>query len=74
LYDSWAGSGSNSIVNVSGFAGFQITGYKGNGSASGRYIEGHFTRYVCNAGCSSGGSGSTTPGGTVVKLRLASKS
>jgi Flp pilus assembly protein TadG len=74
LYNSWSGNGSNGQVNVSGFAGFKITSYEAQGAQSGRYIEGHFYRYACNTGCSSGSDGSTTPGGAVVKLRLASKS
>jgi Flp pilus assembly protein TadG len=74
LYNDWssgAGSGgSNGQVDVSGFAGFQITSYQANGAQSDRYIEGRFTRYICNVGCGSDGSG-TAPGGSVVKLRLA---
>jgi hypothetical protein len=73
LYNSWSGSGSNSTVNISGFAGFNITGYKANGAQSGRYIEGHFSRYICKSGCASGNPGTSTPGGSVVKLRLASR-
>jgi Flp pilus assembly protein TadG len=74
LYNSWAGSGSNSRVDVSGFVGFQITGYKSNGPASERYIQGKFQRFNCKQGCSSTDTGATTPGGAVVKLRLAYRS
>jgi Flp pilus assembly protein TadG len=76
LYDSWSGSGSNTSVNVSGFVGFKITGYKANGSQASRYIEGRFYRYACKQGCNTGNAGSgtgTTPGGSVVKLRLAAQ-
>lgn len=74
LYDSWSGGGSNTAVNVSGFVGFKITGYKANGAAASRYIEGRFDRYTCKTGCTTGNSndgGTTTPGGSVVKIRLA---
>lgn len=76
LYDSFGGSGSNTHVNVSGFAGFKITAYKGNGPEASRYIEGRFTRFNCKTGCTSGNSGSgvVAPGGAVVKLRMASRS
>lgn len=76
LYDSWSGGGSNTSVNVSGFVGFKITDYKSNGSAASRYIEGRFHRFVCKEGCTSGnsGGGSSTPGGAIVKLRLAARS
>jgi hypothetical protein len=76
LYDSWSGNGSNTSVNVSGFVGFKITSYKANGSQASRYIEGRFQRYACKQGCVSGNShtgASTTPGGSVVKIRLASQ-
>lgn len=76
LYDSWSGGGSNTKVNVSGFVGFKMTSYKANGSAASRYIEGRFHRFACKKGCNSGnvatGAG-TTPGGAVVKIRLASR-
>ncbi len=72
LYDSWNGSGSNTSVNVSGFVGFVVTGYKSNGSASSRYIQGYFTKAVCTGGCRANG-GSGTTGGSVVKLRLAGR-
>lgn len=74
LYNSWSGGGSTSQVNVSGFVGFRITGYKSNGNASGRYIEGYFTRYLCNTGCTSTSVPGVTPGGAVVKIRLAYRS
>lgn len=74
LYNSWSGGGSTSKVNVSGFVGFQITGYKDNGPSSGRYIEGHFTRYLCTKGCTSTNVPGITPGGAVVKIRLAYRS
>lgn len=74
LYNSWSGNGSNGKVDVSGFAGFKITDYVANGAQANRYIEGHFYRYACKTGCASSDDGSTTPGGSIVKLRLASKS
>jgi len=74
LYNAWSGNGSNSNVDISGFAGFQITGYNANGSQASRYIEGHFSRYVCQSGCRSGSPSTTTPGGSVVRIRLASRS
>jgi hypothetical protein len=74
LYNHWSGSGSNTTVDISGFAGFQMTGYKGNGASADRYIEGHFSRYVCKTGCSSGTGHTTTPSGSVVRIRLASRS
>ena len=75
LYDSFGGGGSNTYVNVSGFVGFKITGYKDNGAQATRYIEGRFLRHTCKQGCTSGdvGTGGTTPGGSVVKIRLASR-
>lgn len=73
LYDSWSGNGSNGKVNVSAFAGFKISGYLANGSASSRYIEGHFFRHTCSTGCSSSGNGGTSPGGAIVKIRMASR-
>lgn len=77
LYDSWSGGGSNTAVNVSGFVGFRITGYKANGSQASRYIEGKFYRFACKEGCNTSGSNGagagTTPGGSVVKIRLAAK-
>lgn len=73
LYNSWSGNGSNGQVNVSGFAGFKITDYVANGAQANRYIEGHFYRYACKEGCASSSDGSTSPGGAIVKLRLASK-
>jgi len=71
LYNTWSGGGSTSKVDVSGFMGFQITGYKATGTASGRYIQGKYLRYICTKGCSSSKTGTTTPGGAVVKIRLA---
>jgi hypothetical protein len=73
LYDQWSGNGSNTHVDLTGFAGFQITSYKANGAQASRYIEGKFMYYVCQTGCVSG-EGGEAPGGAVVKLRLASKS
>jgi Flp pilus assembly protein TadG len=74
LYDSWGGNGSNTHVNVSGFAGFKITNYVATGAQANRYIEGRFYRYVCRmgSGCTTGGSGTISPAGSVVRLRLAS--
>lgn len=74
LYDSWSGNGSNGKVNVSGFAGFKITDYVANGAQANRYIEGHFYRYACKNGCTASTNGNTTPGGSIVKLRLAARS
>lgn len=73
VYNAWGGSGSNTNVTVSSFVGFQITSYKANGSESNRYIQGHFTPYICNHGCSRGPSAAAedAPGGAVIKLRLA---
>jgi Flp pilus assembly protein TadG len=74
--DGWhtgPGGGSTDTVDVSGFAGFQITAYQATGPEAGRYIEGRFTRYICREGCASGNDGNTSPGGAIVKLRLASK-
>lgn len=74
LYDSWSGNGSNGSIVVNSFVGFKITDYVSTGSQANRYIEGHFYRYVCKEGCSSGSSSAgTAPGGAVVKLRLASR-
>ncbi|HEY9686018.1 MAG TPA: pilus assembly protein TadG-related protein [Coleofasciculaceae cyanobacterium] len=73
VYDNYSGGGSNTKVDVSGFAGFVITGYKSNGSASGRYIEGYFTKTVCGHECTTSNDGSGS-GGLVVKLRLAYQS
>jgi hypothetical protein len=75
LYNSFSGNGSNTQVTISGLAGFQISDYQANGNQADRYIEGHFHRYVCSNGCTSNSSGNTSgPGGSVVKLRLASRS
>lgn len=74
FYDTWQGGGANTQVNISGFVGFRMTGYKGNGPAASRYMEGHFTRYICNKGCKANSSGFSTLGGAAVKLRLASRS
>ncbi len=71
LIDTFNGSGSNTQVEVSAFAGFVITGYQANGNNS--WIEGYFTTALCKKGCTSdGGNGPT--GGSVVKLRLANRS
>lgn len=74
LYDTWGGGGSNTFVNITGFVGFQLTSYKGNGPEASRYMEGHFRRYVCNKGCASNGTGTASTGSTVVKIRLAAQS
>jgi hypothetical protein len=53
-----------------------MTGYKANGSAASRYIEGRFYRHACKQGCNTGNAESgagTSPGGSVVKMRLAFK-
>lgn len=73
LYSSWGGNGSNTNVTISGFAGFKITNYVATGAQANRYIEGRFYRYMCTTGCSTSGS-ATSPGGSVVRLRLASRS
>lgn len=72
LYNSWSGTGSNSMVNISGFAGFQITAYKAKGSQSDRYIQGKFVDISCNQGNSTQfcSTGTTETGGGVVRLRL----
>jgi hypothetical protein len=74
VYDSWGGSGTRARVNVSGFVGFQMTRYvSANRSQNGSpYIEGHFSRYLCKTGCIS--DRRSKPAGTIVKLRLASRS
>ncbi|MEB3245252.1 MAG: hypothetical protein VKJ06_04620 [Vampirovibrionales bacterium] len=69
LINTFTGSGSNSTVIVSGFTGFQITGYRANGNASGRYIEGRFTATPCTVNtCST--SDSVTTGFGVGRLKL----
>ncbi len=73
LYRSWSGSGTTGQVMVTGFTGFQITGYNNNRGAD-SYIEGHFARYICKQGCHSRTTASSTVPGSVVKLRLASRS
>lgn len=62
------GSGSNTVMTVTGYAGFVITGFEAHGPPDGRYIEGHFTHLVCANSCNNGGNPSGT---SVVKLRLA---
>jgi hypothetical protein len=74
MYDSWGGGGSNTHVNISGFVGFQITGYQANGPASSRHIQGRFVRYMCNNGCQAGDSDGNINGSAAVKLRLAARS
>lgn len=71
MYNQWQGGGSNSQVNVSGFVGFQITGYKATGSQETRYIEGHFHRLACVQGCISGSNSNASSGGSMTKIRLA---
>lgn len=73
VYNTYSGGGSNTNVGVSGFVGFVITGYRSNGSASGRYIDGYFTKTVCRNECTTSNDGSGT-GGLMVKIRLASQS
>jgi Putative Flp pilus-assembly TadE/G-like len=73
MYDSWQGSGSNSQVNVNGFVGFQISGYKATGSQETRYIEGRFHRMACTQGCIAGANTSDPNGGSLAKIRLASR-
>jgi hypothetical protein len=50
LANDWNGSGSNSHVDVSGFAGFVIKSYVSTGNASNRYIEGYYTFTKCPTG------------------------
>jgi hypothetical protein len=75
LASSFNGSGSNSSVDVSGFAGFVIKSYVGNGNANNRYIEGYYTFTKCPQGGQCTVSAPTNncpnnkPGG-VVSLRL----
>jgi Flp pilus assembly protein TadG len=66
------GSGSNVSVPVEGFAAFVITDYKTNGSASSRYIEGYFTRGVCNATTCTGSGNGSGQGGGLFRLKLVS--
>lgn len=73
IYDAYSGGGSNTRVNVSGFAGFVITGYRSNGSASGRYIEGYFTKTLCGNECGTTDETSNN-GGLIMKLRMAFQS
>lgn len=76
LYDNWSGSGDNTKVSVSGFVGFRVTGYKANGSQENRYIEGRFYRYACKQGCQANAfndNESSTPSGSIAKIRLAAR-
>jgi Flp pilus assembly protein TadG len=73
VYDGYSGGGSNTKVDVSGFAGFVITGYTSNGPAADRNIQGYFTKTVCGHECTTSNDGSGS-GGLVVKLRLAYQS
>lgn len=68
LIDTFNGSGSNTNVNVSGFTGFVITGYQGNGPAKDRYIEGYFTTAACTT-CNTDET-AVSSGGSVAKLLL----
>jgi hypothetical protein len=74
LYQEWSGSGNRANVTVSGFVGFKPTRFVNTGPVSERFIEGHFQRYLCNKGCGSSGATVTRPAGSVVKIRLASRS
>jgi Flp pilus assembly protein TadG len=69
LYNQYFGSGSNTRVRVSSFAGFKITSYRTTGQAHQRYVEGHFVKTTCNSQCRSGNGNSTTGGG-IAKIRL----
>ena len=73
LYRSWLGGGAKAQLMVTGFTGFQVTGYNNQRGAD-SYIEGHFARYICKQGCHSNPKGISTVPGSVVKLRLASRS
>ncbi len=68
IIDTFNGGGSNTSVDVSSFAGFVITDYRGNGPASGRYIEGYFTSTTCSSDCVV--DPSMMNGGSIAKLRL----
>ena len=61
LYDQFTGSGSNTNVWLSGFAGFKFTAIEGNGSK--RSYEGQFVgEHPCPSGCTTGseeGEGAT---------------
>jgi hypothetical protein len=70
LIDSVSGSGSNTTAHVSSFVGFVFTGYQANSGQGGPYVEGYFTRYICNEQCSTGTT--VNYGNGIVKLRLAS--
>lgn len=74
MYNAWAGSGKKANVTVNGFVGFKVTNYMASGPESERYIEGHFSRYLCNQGCRSESPAISRPAGSVVKIRLASRS
>jgi Flp pilus assembly protein TadG len=78
LYNNWTQDSGRTQVKVSGFVGFQVTGYQAENLEgqrySNHYIEGHFSRYVCNNGCQSQMYRSPTISGSVVKLRLAARS
>jgi len=74
IYNGWSGGGSKANVTIDGFVGFKVTNYVANGPVEERYIEGHFDRYLCNTGCQSMNPAKVRPGGSVVKIRLASRS
>lgn len=69
LVDSTSGSGSNASYHISQLTGFEITDYRATGSASSRYIEGHFTQSVCSNNCSTGTATGANGGGNF-KIRL----
>lgn len=69
LVDSFTGGGSNSKVEIRSFTGFVITGFKDTGPEDSRYIEGYFTRAICNHNCKVDGN---LAGGGIAKLRLVS--
>ena len=69
--NTFNGNGSNTSVDISGFVGFVVTGYRSNGPASGRYIEGYYTDYICAQGCTSDEATAPSIGASIVDLRLA---
>lgn len=70
INNDYTGSGSNTNVRVVGFTGFVITGFRPNGQAHQRYIEGYFTKVICNDAQCKTGKGGNLKGGGVAKLRL----
>ncbi len=65
LYSQTTGNGKNAQFKISSIQGFVITKYKAQGNDS--YVEGHFVKGYCHAGCSISNS---SGGGTLTRLRL----